>query len=156
MAGTLQQSSRRRLSPWSGFGSLGRLRDEMEDMFGRFTSNGGDDWPSPMLAPPMDLSETDGGLQIRLDLPGVDPKKIDIQVSGNQLTISGERKEEQEEKGETFHRIERVCGCFSRSVRLPCAVEEGKIDANYQDGVLTVSVPKSQACKARRIEVKTK
>lgn len=153
MAGTLQQSSGRGLSPWSGFGPLSRLRDEMQDLFERFT-NGGDDWPSRMLAPPMDLSETDGSLQVRLDLPGVDPKEIDIQVSGNHLTIAGERKEEKEEKGETFHRIERRSGRFSRSVTLPCAVEEEKIDANYHDGVLTISVPKSEECKARRIEEK--
>lgn len=155
MAGTLQQSSRGSLSPWSGFGPLGRLREEMEDLFERFTGNG-DDWPSQMLAPPMDLSETDGSLQVRLDLPGVDPKEIDIQVSGNQLTIAGERKEEKEEKGETFHRIERRTGRFSRSVTLPCAVDEEKIDANYHDGVLTISVPKNEECKARRIEVKAK
>ena len=107
-----------------------------------------------MLAAPMDLSETDGALQIRLDLPGVDPKDIDIQVSGNQLTIAGERNEKQEEKRETFHRIERRAGRFSRSVTLPCAVDEETIDANYHDGVLKISVPKSEDCKARRIEVK--
>lgn len=97
MAGTLQQSSRRGLSSWSGFDPLGWLRDEMEGLFDPFSSDGGDDWPLRMLAPPMDLSENDGALQVRLDLPGVDPKEIDIQASGNQLTIASERKEDKEE-----------------------------------------------------------
>lgn len=153
MARTLQQSSRRGLSP--SFAPLSQLRDEMEDLFELFTGDRNGDWPSRMLAPPMDLSESNGSLQLRLDLPGVDPKEIDIQVSGNQLTVAGERKEEKEDKGETFHRIERRAGQFSRSVTLPCAVEEDKIEANYHDGVLTISVPKSEAAKAKRIDVKT-
>jgi len=155
MPENLQQSPRRSLSPWAGAGPIGRLRDEMENLLERFSGDGGELWPSGVLAPPMDFSESEFGLQVRMDLPGVDPKEIDIQVSGNQLTVSGERKEEQEEKGETYHRVERRTGRFSRSVTLPCPVDEDKIDASYRDGVLSISVPKREEAKGRRINVKT-
>jgi HSP20 family protein len=109
-----------------------------------------------MLSPPLDMSETDTAVRIRMDLPGVAPNEIDIQVSGNQLTVTGERKEESEEKGATFHRIERRTGQFSRSITLPCTVDEGKIDAMYQDGVLCISLPKSEESRPRHIKVKAK
>jgi len=107
------------------------------------------------IAPPMDISETDDKLQIRLDTPGVEPEDIDIQVSGNQLTISGQRKEEEEKEGETFYRVERQSGSFSRSVTLPYPVDGDKIDASSHGGVLTVSLPKCEEAKPRRVEVKS-
>jgi HSP20 family protein len=154
MAGTLTESPRRKLTPWFRRGPLATLREEMEELFEPLLGEAGDGWGTRMLAPPIDLSETDTAIQARLDLPGVDSKEIDIQVSGNQLTIAGERKEEKEEKGELFHRIERRCGRFSRSVTLPCNVDEDKIDATYRDGVLNITLPKTEAAKAKRIEVK--
>jgi len=155
MAGTLTESPRRKLSPWFRRGPLATLREEMEDLFEPMLGEGGDGWGTRMLAPPIDLSETDATVQARLDLPGVDPKEIDIQVSGNQLTIAGERKEEKEEKGELYHRIERRCGRFSRSISLPCSVNEDKIDATYRDGVLSITLPKTEAAKSKKIEVKS-
>jgi HSP20 family protein len=101
------------------------------------------------------MSETEKTISLRLDLPGVAPKEIDIQVSGNQLTVSGERKEEKEEKGETFHRVERRAGRFSRSIMLPCNVQDDKVEAKYQDGVLQITLPKTAEATARHIEVKT-
>jgi HSP20 family protein len=89
-----------------------------------------------------------------MDLPGIDSKEIDVQVSGNQLTIAGERKEEKVTKNELAHRIERRVGCFSRSFTLPCAVQEDKIEANYQNGVLQITLPKTEEAKSRRIPVK--
>lgn len=154
MTKTLSTQSRRNLLPWFRRGPLGGLRD-IEDLFERFWEEEGDGWGTQLLAPPLDLSETDKDITVRLDVPGVTAKEIDIQVSGNQLIISGERKEEKEEKGETFHRIERRAGRFSRSLTLPCAVQEDKIDAKYKDGVLTVGLPKTAEAKAHRIEVKT-
>ena len=153
MAGTLQSLSGRQLSPRAGFTSLGRLRDEMEELFDQLWGDG-NGLSAKMLAPPIDVSENEGSVQVRMDLPGVDPADIDIQISGNLLTISGERKEEQEEKGETFHRLERRSGSFSRSVTLPCPVDEEKIDATCKEGILRITVPKSEAAKSKRIEVK--
>jgi len=128
----------------------------MGDLFGDFFGEESDGWGMRMLSPPLDISETDTEVRVRLDLPGVEAKEIDIQVNGNQLTIAGERKEEKEEKGETFHRVERRAGRFSRSFTLPCGVDENKVDATYHDGVLSVTLPKTEESKSRRITVKPK
>ncbi|QDU74627.1 Spore protein SP21 [Bremerella volcania] len=157
MAGTLttQPTQRRRsLAPWFGRGPLSAFR-EMEDLMERFWGEEGDGWGTQLLAPPLDVSETDKAISLRIDLPGVSPKEIDIQVSGNQLTVSGERKEQKEEKEETYHRIERRCGRFSRSIMLPCEVQDDKVDASYQDGVLNITLPKTAEATAKHIEVKT-
>jgi HSP20 family protein len=90
-----------------------------------------------------------------MDIPGMETKDIDIQVNGNLLTISGERKEEREEKGTTFHRVERRVGSFSRTVTLPCPVKEDAVDAQYKNGTLTVKLPKTEETKSKKITVKT-
>ena len=105
------------------------------------------------LTPAFDISETANEIHVKAELPGVDAKEIDITVTGDLLTIKGEKKEEKEEKGQNFHRRERRYGSFSRSFRLPVEVKADSIDAGYKDGVLTVTMPKAEAEKARRIEV---
>jgi HSP20 family protein len=102
---------------------------------------------------PLDLSETDQTFEVRLDVPGVNPKEIDIQLNANVLTISGERSEEKEEKGKTYHFVERSFGSFSRSVSLPSPVKEDAIEARYKDGVLTVTLPKTEEAKSRKIAI---
>jgi HSP20 family protein len=89
-----------------------------------------------------------------MDLPGMTAKDIDIQISGSVLTVSGQREEEREEKGKTFHRVERRYGSFSRSVTLPSAVEESEVAAECRDGVLTIKLPKTEESKAHKIKVK--
>ncbi len=129
------------------------LREEMDDLLSRFWP-GEESWMPGRLSPSMDVAETDTTVEVRLDLPGIDPKDVDIRLSGNKLTISGERKEEKEEKGRTFHRVERRTGSFTRSMTLPCAVDEETVSANYKDGVLLVSLPKAEEAKSRKIDVK--
>ena len=129
---------------------ISTVRDEVDTLLSNIVDR--DFWPM-QFSPHFDLSETDNALAIRMDVPGIKPADIDIQVSGNMLTISGERKEEKEEKGRTFHRVERRSGSFSRSVMLPCAVQEDKIEAKYADGVLVVSLPKTEEAKTRKIKV---
>ena len=102
------------------------------------------------LTPAFDISETANEIHVKAELPGMDAKEIDITVTGDLLTIKGEKKEE---KGQNFHRRERRYGSFSRSFRLPVEVKADSIDAGYKDGVLTVTLPKAEAEKARRIEV---
>ena len=106
------------------------------------------------MVPALDLVESDGAVEVKMDLPGMNAEDIDIQVNGNLLTISGERKEEKEEKGKSYHRIERRTGTFSRSVTLPCQIAEKTIDAKYENGTLTVSMPKSDEAKGHKIAVK--
>jgi HSP20 family protein len=112
-------------------------------------------WPSERILPSLDLAETAASVEVRMDIPGMEAKDIDIQVNGNLLTISGERKEEHEEKGKTFHRVERRVGSFSRTVTLPCPVREEVVDAQYKSGILTVKLPKTEEAKAKKITVKT-
>ena len=131
------------------------IREEMEDLWTNVLSEREPWFGRAWMAPPLDVSENNSHVTVRMDLPGIKPEEIDIQLSGNVITISGDRKEEKEEKGETFHRIERRSGSFSRSVTLPCSVDESKVDAQYHDGVLTVTMPKSDEAKARRIKVKS-
>ena len=88
------------------------------------------------------------------ELPGMDPKDIDVAVNGNVLSLRGERKKEDEEKGENFHRIERSYGAFARSIRLPVEVDANKVKASYKDGVLNISLPKAKETSTKKIEVK--
>lgn len=132
--------------------TLESFRQEVDDMLARLWTGGGE--ILGRISPNLDLSETDDALEVRMDVPGVKPADIDIKVSDHLLTISGQRTEKREEKGRTFHRVERQSGTFSRSVTLPCAVSEDKVEANYKDGVLQVRLPKSAEAVARKIAVK--
>jgi HSP20 family protein len=88
-----------------------------------------------------------------VDVPGWKPEELDVEVSGNQLRISGQRTEEKEEKQQTWHCIERSQGSFSRVVRLPATVKEGQITADCQDGVLTMTLPKVEASKSHKVQI---
>ena len=129
--------------------------EEMEKFIGRLWEDGEDGWFIGHNVPSVDISETDAAVEAKVDLPGVDPKEIDIQLNGNVLTISGERKEEKEDKGKTYHRVERRSGSFSRSLSLPCPVEEDEVAAEFHEGVLTVTLPKTEDAKTRKIAVKS-
>lgn len=133
---------------------LATLRGEMDELFERMFGSSEDGMVFGKLSPQLDLSETDGHIEVRMDVPGVQAKELDIRISGNRLTVSGERKEEKEEKGKTYYRSERRSGSFSRSITLPCEVDEKKIEAQCRDGVLTVTLPKVAAAKTHKIEVK--
>jgi HSP20 family protein len=154
MTGLLSTTKRALPTPWFRRGPLSMFRD-MEDLMERFLDENGDGWTARMLAPPLDMIETEKTISLKLDLPGVSPKEIDVQVSGNQLTVSGERKEDRQEKGETFHRVERSIGRFSRSILLPCDVQDDQVDAKYQDGVLKIILPKTSDATTRHIEIKS-
>lgn len=138
------------LSRWTETDPFLSVREEMENLFSRFAGNG----KGLMLTPSLDLTEVNGSYQIRMDVPGMKAEEINIDVNGDVVTISGERKEEKEEKGEKYHRVERHFGSFSRTVRLPFAVREDKIDAQLKDGVLTLKLPKTEEAKAHRVKIK--
>ena len=131
------------------------LRGGMNDLCARLVGDEDEGWFSGAMVPALDMSETDAAIEVRLDLPGVTAKDIDIQVSGNVLTVSGQREEEKEENGKAFHRVERRYGNFSRSVTLPSAVVESEVAAEYHDGVLTIKLPKTEESKAHKIKVKS-
>ena len=151
MAGTLAKRNPNRIGFTRDFFPQFR---EIEDMMSRMFGDG-EQWGTDMMAPSVDLSETETQVDVQVDVPGMKAEDLDIQINGNLLTISGERKEEKEEKGRTFHRVERTEGSFSRTLRLPCVVTEDKVSAKYEDGVLKVSMPKAEEAKAHRIKVKS-
>jgi HSP20 family protein len=104
--------------------------------------------------PPFDVSETEGEIIVKAEIPGMNVEDIDITLTDGLLTIKGERKREKEDKQENYHRIERQFGTFSRSLNLGLKVEAEGIDAGYKDGVLTVTLPKAEEDKPKKIEVK--
>jgi len=129
---------------------------EMDNVFDRFF--GEMRWPGRFMSrqfiPALDVSENDDGFVVKAELPGIDPKEVDINLTGDLLTIKGEKKDEKEEKGENFHTIERSYGSFSRSFQLPCDVQEDKIEAHYKDGVLDLRLPKAENAKRKSVKIK--
>jgi HSP20 family protein len=117
------------LIPWRGGGELTGFGPEIDRLFGRFLEA----WPFKLpaegreWAPSVDVSETAKDVVVKAEIPGMHPKDIDVSVHGDVLTLRGERKKEHEEKGESFHRIERSYGAFSRSIRLPAEIDAGKV-----------------------------
>jgi HSP20 family protein len=144
------------LVPWKQERQLTSFRREMDRFFDRFFEG----WPFRLRAgetvwePALDVSETPKEILVKAELPGMDPKDIDLSVRGDILTVAGERKQEKEEKSENFHRIERTYGSFSRSVQLPAEVDSGKVSATYKDGVLKITLPKTKLAATKKIEVK--
>ncbi len=102
--------------------------------------------------PLLDVSETKDNVVIKVEAPGMEAKDIDISLSGDMLTIKGERKQEREEKGETFHCIECSYGAFFRSIRLPVSVKSEDIKASYEKGILKITLPKKE--EAKKITIK--
>jgi HSP20 family protein len=105
--------------------------------------------------PALDVSETENEVIVKAELPGMDVKDIDIALTEGLLTIKGERKLEKEEKKENYHRIERQFGSFARSLNLGAKVRTDGIEAAYKDGILTVTLPKVEESKPKKIEVKS-
>jgi len=155
MATAIAKSEPRRLRTLFRRGPLESIREEMQDLISRTFGEEGELWSVERISPSLDLAETDNVLEVRMDIPGMEAKDIDIEVNANVLTVSGERKEEREEKGKTYHRVERRVGAFSRSVTLPCPVKEDAVDAQYKNGILTIKLPKTEEAKARKINVKS-
>lgn len=153
MAGTLTKSRNGGMRTWFGGEPFASFRKEMDDVFSRFGFEP-ENWPSLENVPALDLSETEAAIEVKMDVPGLKPEDIEIHVRGNLLTISGKSKEEKEEKGREYHRIERQQAAFSRSVTLPCDVVGAKAKAEYKNGVLTLTMPKMDPVHAEKIEVK--
>jgi len=105
------------------------------------------------FAPPVDIYEDEHTIAVKMEIPGIDEKDIDVRIEGNTLTVHGERKIEKEEKEENFRRIERQYGSFTRSFTLPSSVDVGQVSANYDKGVLKISLAKKAEAKPKQIKV---
>ena len=145
------------LMEWRPFREITRLRREMDRLWEDYFGSGrrGLQPLQAEFAPAVDVQETAEAVVVKAEVPGLDPKEINIAVSGDVLTIKGEKKSEREEKEENYHLVERSYGSFCRSLTLPAAVDLDKIEAKYDKGVLTVTCPKKEAVKPKAIEIKT-
>lgn len=145
----------RELTPWKPF-EFDRLRKEMDRLWDSFFEGrpGGRNREEGEWLPSLDVAETKGDLVVKAELPGMDPKDIDISLSEGVLTIRGEKKQEKEEREEGYHLIERSYGSFTRSIRLPKEVQSEKIEASFKNGILKVVLPKSEEAKKKEIKIK--
>jgi|WetSurSiteA1Bulk_404760.scaffolds.fasta_scaffold00295_6 HSP20 family protein len=135
------------------------LRQEMNSLFDNFFSGFAPESFETRLgafSPRVDIAETDKEIKVTAELPGMDDKDIDVALTRDMLTIRGEKKEEKEEKGKNYYRMERSYGSFSRSVPLPSEIDTNKVKADFKKGILTVTLPKTpQAIKeTKKIQVK--
>lgn len=139
----------------NGTHPIHRLRNEVEslmnDMLSDATRLGA--WGTCVF-PPLNIWENDECLFAEAELPGLKMEDIEVEVLGDELTIKG-RFPRPEARDETFHRRERACGEFARTVRLPVEIDADKVEASLRDGILTITLPKSAAARPRKIEVKT-
>jgi HSP20 family protein len=145
------------ITEWRPFREVSRLRREMdrlwEDYFGpgrRALQPLAEAW-----MPAIDVSESGDKVTVKVEVPGMDAKDIEISMVGDTLTIKGEKKVEKEEKDENYHMVERSYGSFVRALRMPAPVNAEKIEANYKNGVLTITCPKKEEVKPKAIEIKT-
>lgn len=131
---------------------MNRLRREMEQVFGRLGAGNGLAAPA---YPPLNVWEDDHSLYLEAELPGMDLSDLEIYINGgDQLSIKGERKAPEVGQG-AWHRRERGYGAFTRLLDLPCPVDADRVHAEFKHGVLTITLPKAEAVKPRRIEVKS-
>lgn len=156
MVDTLPSRTSRGFGPILSREPFATLRDEIDTLLRRFSGEPDGGGLGGEFLPVLDVAETDGAVTVTMDLPGVKPEEINIEVTGSTLRISGERQEEREEKGKSFHRVERRSGRFVRAITLPCPVQEEQVEAKYEDGVLRIELPKTEEAKPRKIEVKSK
>ena len=138
--------------------ALSPIRDEFDRLFDQLSKTSLFGIPAPvfesMWAPSLDFSETEKEYVVRLEVPGVAKEDLEVNVEGRMLTISGHRDFEKEEKTEEYFWREREQGRFVRSVQLPSTVETTKVSATYQDGVMTVRLPKAESAVKSRVQIK--
>lgn len=142
------------LSLWPGFGRLSTLRDEIDRLFEAPLSEFAQ--TSQLLSgwtPPLDVYEDKDHLYVRAELPGMKKQDIALSLHDGSLSVSGERKTEKTHEEQEVYRAERFFGRFQRTVTLPTPVQMDKVKAEYKDGVLTVTLPKAEEAKPKRIDV---
>ncbi|MFQ6038920.1 MAG: Hsp20/alpha crystallin family protein [Candidatus Aminicenantales bacterium] len=140
---------------WDPFRDLITLREKMNQLFEEAFSTRGEerDLVSTTWTPSVDIYETEQDLVLTAELPGIDEKDIEIKIEDHTLSIKGERKFEKETKEENYHRIERSYGSFYRSFTIPQYVDQEKIQAEHENGVLRITMPKRPELKAKKIKV---
>jgi HSP20 family protein len=146
------------LTRWEPFRELSTIQDRMNRMNRLFRESYNSEGPEEALTttnfvPPVDIYEDEHSITLKLEVPGIDEKDIDVRIEGNTLTVRGERDIQKEEKEENFRRIERQYGSFTRSFTLPNSVDPGQVSAHYDKGVLKISLAKKAEAKPKQIKV---
>jgi HSP20 family protein len=127
--------------------------EDFDQMFGRMFGEPASGWFSKF--PQVDVAETEKDVEVRMDVPGFKSEQLDVQLTGDALTVTGKQEEQKEEKDKTFHVFERRTGNFARTVMLPTSVDANAIDAKFSDGVLTIRMPKSANAATKKIAIKS-
>lgn len=140
---------------------LATLRTEFDRLFDSVVRDplGALDWALPGgrgWVPAVDVAENDVEFTVRAEIPGVDPNELEVNITGNQLVLAGEKKESSEKKGKDFYQSESRYGSFRRSIPLPQSVDPEKVEAEYAQGVLTIHLKKIQESTPKKVEVKVK
>lgn len=139
---------------WDPFADMAQLREQVNRLFEQsLTRTGNEPMSVRTWAPMVDIHETESAVVLDVEMPGIKPEEIDIQIVGDTLTIKGERKMAKEEKAKHYVRVERAYGMFQRSFTLGVPIEQGSVRANYKDGVLEISLPKAEAIKPKQVKV---
>ena len=144
------------ITPWRPFRDLERIKREIDRVWDSFfetkpvvkTGEPGEWFPS------LDVTETKDDIVVKAEIPGMEAKDIDISLNNDILTIKGEKKQEKEEKQQNYHLVERTYGNFIRMDRLPGEVKSDNINASYKNGVLNISLPKSEEAKKKEVKIK--
>ena len=140
---------------WDPFRDVTTLQDRINRLFSESLPRwGGEEGTWGSWVPAVDIYEKEDNLVLKAELPGMSEKEIDIRVENGVLTLSGERKRESEFKDENVHRTERYYGSFTRTFALPTTVDAEKIRASYKNGILELVLPKAEAARPKRIEIK--
>lgn len=141
---------------WSVFQDFDRLQGSMNRLlndFGRSHLSGNSELAQSAFTPACEIQETTGHYVMSFDLPGVKKDEINIEIEDNKLTLTGERKVEDRQETGTYQRVERAYGKFHRVFTLPVSVDNEKIEANHENGVLTLVLPKVESAKPRQIKI---
>ena len=136
-----------------------RFRSELDNLFDRFFGPDflatGELFSDDGWFPSVDIAEGKKEITVKAEIPGAEPKDLDISLDGKRLTIKGEKKRKKEEKEENYHRVERSYGSFNRTVELPVEVEPDQVEASYKKGVLKIVMKKSKESESKKINIKT-
>ena len=142
------------LTRWEPFREFVTLQDRMNRLFRESYPEGREEaLTTSTFAPPVDVYEDEHSITLKIEVPGIDEKDIDVRLENNTLTVHGERKFEKEEKEENYRRVERQYGSFTRTFTLPNTVDAEKVTANYDKGVLKIQLAKKSEAKPKQIKV---
>jgi HSP20 family protein len=144
------------MMPWRPFRSLSNLQEEVNRLFDDFWGRRKTGEMGRFITPTIDMEETEKEIILKAEIPGIDPEDVDLSISGNNLIIKGERKQEREEEKKNYHLKECSYGAFYRSVPLPAEVELDKVAANYKKGILSITLPKSPEALPKQIKIDIK